>query len=143
MGAQFAKYVSIAIGSAIVDWVVFFCLNWFFAQPVLAQMASRLAGGVYSFSLNRSWSFRATDTRQLTTEGRRFLILYALSYMLSVGILFACVTIFETSAYYTKLVADGSCLLFNFIVMRVYVFHSRSGVSQLMFRMKKVFEKPT
>ena len=84
---QFVKYSGVAATSAIVDWIVYSTLVFFGAHYVVAQVVSRLAGGAYAFFTNKYWSFDVRSRGRVSVEGRRFLVLYLVSYCLSLSLL--------------------------------------------------------
>ena len=90
-------------------------------------MTARVLGGAFSFIINRNWSFNARDGGHLTRQGRRFILLYAISFCLSVSLLYILVEMIGAPKYLAKLLADGTCLIVNFITMRTYVFKDRAG----------------
>jgi putative flippase GtrA len=132
MIGQFLKYILTAACSAVTDWLAFLGFLFIPINPVAAQMASRLLGGLLSFVLNRHWSFRDQKGGKLAMHGRRFILTYCLSYAISVSIMVLGVEVLRCSPYWTKLAADSTCLLFNFVLMRTYVFVSRAGVSNFL-----------
>lgn len=125
--ARFFKYGGVAGGSALMDWLTFLALTFFGLSPVVAQIFSRIAGGLFSFICNRYWSFNAGKENGITLQGRRFLLLYAFSYCLSIGLLSALLML-GIPTYGAKLLADTTCLTVNFSVMNFYVFNDRPGI---------------
>lgn len=111
------------------DWLVFISLTSLGLLPIQAQMAGRLTGGICSFASNKFWSFEAKGSSRLTIEARRFLGLYAVSYLLSMVSFYALIQIAYLDPVYAKLISDGLIFIFNFVVMRLYVFHDRHGVT--------------
>jgi putative flippase GtrA len=131
---QFFKYGVVAAGSAATDWAVFSISVFFEVHFLHAQVISRLAGGLFSFSINKYWSFKRPDST-VAIEMRRFLLLYIVSYSLSLVFLHALVTFTEINLFLAKLIVDSVLLIFNFFVMRIYVYHNREGLSAIALRM--------
>ncbi len=129
--SQFAKYGLVAAMSALSDWAAFTLLFMIFGLPVTAQCVARIVGGVVSFAANRNWSFRRDKKQLLAVEARRFLLLYAFSYMISISIFYTLVDVMGNDPYLGKLVADSACFVINFIVMKLYVFKDRKGFTSL------------
>ena len=136
---KFAKYGTVALGATITDWIVFVSLvTPGLVNPLYGQMISRIAGGVFSFSTNKYWSFKAQDGKHLVRQGRRFLLLYGFSYCLSLTSFYVLFEVVGISAFLAKLGTDTSILVINFIVMNNYVFNVRTGISHyIMRRLKK------
>jgi putative flippase GtrA len=130
MVTKFVQYGGVAIGSTVVDWAVFIGLSYFGIHHLIAIGFSRIAGGLFSFVLNRNWTFSARGGRHVTIQGRRFLLLYGASYFLAITTVYVLVDLVGMSVYLSKFCADGLCFLFNFVIMKVYVFHIRAGISE-------------
>lgn len=126
--SKFIKYCSVALGSAITDWLLFILLKLLGVPYIHCQATSRIAGGVFSFGFNRYWSFSARNGGHIAVQGRRFILLYIFSYSLSLGLFYFLVDIIHTPVYVSKLTADTICFIVNFVVMRNYVYHERRGL---------------
>jgi putative flippase GtrA len=127
MIVHFSKYSFIATGSAVTDWLAFIVLTFIGVPPLAAQATSRITGGLFSFFCNRHWIFKASKISSIAVQGRRFLLLYIVSYGLSLGIFYFAAGILEINIFVAKAVADTTCFIFNFVVMWLYVFHKRTG----------------
>jgi len=135
------KYGLVAVLSAAVDWTAFTALMLFMGgYHIYAQMISRIVGGLFSFLTNKYWSFDSTSSNRVLIEGRRFLLLCLMSYSLAICLFYLFSNVMGISPYIAKFMADTSCMVMNFVVMQAYVFHDRSGFSQLLRRgLKKLF----
>lgn len=133
---RFLRYSWVALVSAGSDWLIFSALVGLMDAPHLpALMAARIVGGLVSFLANRHWTWGSARPVALTQQGRRFLVLYVFSYGLAVA-LFGLLGSLGVTPYPAKLATDIGCFLVNFIVMNVYVFHRRRGLSRLVGRNK-------
>ena len=84
---RFGRYCSVALLAAAGDWLLFALLvSAVGLAPLTSLMAARVAGGLLSFLSNRYWTWGANRQIALTQQGRRFLLLYAFSYALSVAL---------------------------------------------------------
>jgi putative flippase GtrA len=119
--SQFTKYVTVAMLSAASDWVVFAGLLAASSLPIIAQGTSRIVGGLVSFGVNKYWSFESRRPERTLIEARRFLVLFVISYVLSLS-LFSALTLILVSPYWAKLITDTSCFFFNFLMMRLWVY---------------------
>ena len=128
LARDFVLYNLVAAGSAAVDWVVFLALGALGAGHLPGQVGARMAGGLFSFFANKRSMEREPGGRVLV-QGRRFLLLYVVSLALSVGLLYVQVDLLGRPLYWAKLVADGTCFLVNFAVMRGYVFRATKGLT--------------
>lgn len=124
----FARYSSVAIGSAVIDWIVFIIIHQLGFSYFAAQAVSRISGGGFSFLTNRYWTFSSEKKRHITVQGRRFILLYLFSYTASLSIIYFWVDIMGVNIYYSKLASDTICFVLNYINMQSYVYHSRQGL---------------
>lgn len=118
--AQAGRYITVAVQSALADWGMFVLLVTVGAEGLLAQAIARLVGGAYSFTANKLWSFQAGGWSTLAPQAGRFGALYVVSYVLSL-VLFQGISA-ASSPWLAKPLADGGCFLFNFVVMKSWVF---------------------
>lgn len=126
---RFGRYGSVALLSAAGDWAVFSLLESFAGIGHLScLMTARASGGLLSFVGNRHWTWGARRQIAVTQQGRRFLLLYAFSYLLSVALFSILTGVSRLSPYPAKLITDALCFMVNFMVMNHYVFHARKGV---------------
>ena len=132
---RFIRYCSVALLAASTDWLVFALLvSAIGLAPLTSLMAERVAGGLTSFLCNRYWTWSANRQIALTRQGRRFVLLYAFSYALSVALFRLLTEIASLPPYPSKLFTDLSCFVINFLVMNSYVFHARAGLGRLFIR---------
>jgi len=124
IATQFVKYVTVAVLSAASDWVVFAILFAAFGWTIQAQAISRIVGGLVSFGTNKYWSFQSYEHKQALHEAWRFAALFVASYCLSLS-LFSVLTYIGTGPYWAKLITDTWCFVFNFLVMRFWVYRPR------------------
>jgi putative flippase GtrA len=136
--AKASKYASVAGGAAIIDWIMFVALHFLGVPPLGAQATSRISGGVFSFLANRYWSFDARKKTHVTVQGRRFLLLYIVSYSMSLGLFYLFVDILALPIFPAKLGVDVIGFVFNFLIMQAYVFHERHGFTH---RIKMLFTR--
>jgi putative flippase GtrA len=122
------RYVLVAAGSAATDWMAFTALVWAGAWHVHAHAVSRIAGGLFSFVLNRTWSFDATHDSPWE-QAIRFGALYIFSFVLSIAVLYGLADVLGVSPYASKLVADATCFAVNFMLMRGWVFRAGRAYS--------------
>ncbi len=132
---RFSRYFSVALLAAGGDWLLFVLLASVIGlAPLTSLMAARVAGGLLSFLGNRYWTWGANRQIALTQQGRRFLLLYALSYAVSVALFRLLTEALTLPPYPSKLATDLSCFVINFVAMNSYVFHARAGLARFLVR---------
>ena len=120
-------FILIALMSCVSDFSVFTGLVFIGTNLFASQAVSRIVGGVTSFLLNKYLNFKTPYKRALV-EARRFLFLYGVSYFLSLALLGIFHKILGLPLFYSKIMADGTCFVFNFIVMKLYVYTNIRGL---------------
>jgi putative flippase GtrA len=138
---QFTKYGSVAIGSAFTDYLIFTLLLFSSFGTLPSQMFARFGGGLFSFFINKYWSFSAKAPHSVIVESRRFTLLYIFSYFLALGILYLLVEKIGLGVYLSKIIADITSFIINFIVMRQYVFSGNTGIIHLIKTATSDFRK--
>ena len=126
---QFLKYVTVAALAATSDWVVFTILLSTLGVPIAAQASSRIVGGCVSFTINKYWSFQSHQSERTLIEARRFIVLFIMSYILSLS-LFSSLSLSGLGPYWVNLITDSSCFVFNFLVMRLWVYRPAREVGR-------------
>ncbi len=124
---QFSKYGGIAVGSALTDYALFSVLLLLEVNILVAQGVARIAGGIFSFLFNKYWNFETNSLIDAVREARRFLILYATSYTIALGLFYGFIEVFNFGAYSSKIMIDITIFIFNFTVMRLYVFNGKAN----------------
>ena len=120
---RLSRFTQTAVMSVAVDYFVFTALFVFSTPAIAAQSAARLSGGLFSFLINRNWTFSETKHGlHFTRQGLRFLALYVVSFFLSVSLITGFLFIWPNSEFVCKIVADFVCFLFNFHFMHQFVF---------------------
>jgi len=130
---RFGQYCSVAVLAAGGDWLVFALLASVAGiDPLASLMAARIIGGLLSFVSNRTWTWGGRRQIAMTQQGRRFLVLYAVSYALSVTLFRLLTEGLALPPYPAKLATDLGCFAINYLVMNAYVFHARAGLTRLL-----------
>jgi len=130
---RFGQYCSVAVLAAGGDWLVFALLASVAGiDPLASLMTARIVGGLLSFISNRNWTWGGRRQIAVTQQGRRFLLLYAISYALSVTLFRLLTEGLALPPYPAKLATDLGCFVVNYLVMNAYVFHARAGFMRLL-----------
>ena len=122
---QKLRYCLVAFGSAIADWIAFSLVIFLNGNPVIGQAVARIFGGVFSFVLNRHWSFQAANN-PLFISFRRFLYLYCVTYLMSISLFGFLEHNLTIHPYGIKLFTDVACFIFNFLISKYYVYQSNT-----------------
>ena len=140
---QIPRYSATAIASAVFDWLVFASLVFIKFNFIFARMISRVFGGTLAFFMNHSWSFQNIEGHHISIQGRRFLLLYAFSYSLSIFLLYFFTEWLHLQGFLSKVIADTLCFVVNFLLMRFYVFATNKGVLARLWTIFRTIMKTT
>lgn len=109
--------------STLVDFGVTIALTelagWWY---LISTATGTLSGGLTNFELGRHWVFRAAAVPPLQ-QARRYLMVWAGSLALNVGLVFLLTTVAQLHYIYSKVFV--SCLVsvsFNYYFQRTYVY---------------------
>jgi putative flippase GtrA len=125
---QLSRYSLSAVLSAALDWITFIFLNEMTSHILFAQGSARLMGGSVSFIFNKKYSFKSVR-KPLTQEITKFLILYFISYVLSLVLISFGAKLFPEYIYIVKLSTDSTLFIFNFLIMKFFVFSDTIGAT--------------
>ena len=120
--SEFSGFSFAAFCSLLIDIVFFFILNFMGINYLISQSIARLIGGATSFYINRNLSFNNVISK-INIQLRRFIILYIVSYCLSLFLIKSIYQNLNIDLIYAKLSSDFICFLFNFCVMKLYVYY--------------------
>ncbi|MBU4200111.1 MAG: GtrA family protein [Verrucomicrobia bacterium] len=122
--SDFRRYVIIGAGAALVDFTVYTLLaRGLSIHPVMANSISRPLGGLVSFTGNRYWTFRGRGKAALHIQFVRFWIVWGLSFTLTEALIWLFHDGLHWEALISKLCAEGTAVLFNFLMQKYWTFH--------------------
>lgn len=126
--ARFLRFCTVGVGNTAVDFTVFFLLALGGFPYLAAQALSYAAGMVNSYFLNRRWTFRVVRKAN-GLEAGRFIIVNALSLLVSLGLLAVLHDENQLSLWLSKFIATGGGLVVNYIGSRLWVFSENRKTS--------------
>jgi exopolysaccharide biosynthesis protein/putative flippase GtrA len=123
----FVKSIASSLLSAIVDLTSFMLLVHVGNSVFPATAMARVTSGILNFSLNKIWVFGKKDSHNTRNESLKYLALFTTQMVFS-GLLteaLSNVLNLHNSLVLSKMLADCSLFVANFIVQRSWVFSSR------------------
>ncbi|MCG7960973.1 MAG: GtrA family protein [Candidatus Thiodiazotropha taylori] len=128
LSQQFLRYLLVGGASWVVDFLVFF-LTYSHIGIVPAQTVARIVGALVAFAGHKLIVF---EDRQFTPQAMRqqivqYLILWLVSYTLSVILLLAFIDLLQLHPVAAKLITEAIIIAINFVTMRRYIFASKAG----------------
>ncbi|MCG7983990.1 MAG: GtrA family protein [Candidatus Thiodiazotropha lotti] len=128
LSQQFLRYLLVGGVSWVVDFLVFF-LTYSPFGIVTAQTIARIVGALVAFAGHKLIVF---EDRQFTPQAIRqqliqYLILWLVSYTLSIMLLLGFVDLLHFHPVAAKLITETIIIVINFVTMRRYIFASNAG----------------
>ncbi|MCG8067678.1 MAG: GtrA family protein [Candidatus Thiodiazotropha taylori] len=128
LSQQFLRYLLVGGASWVVDFLVFF-LSYSHIGIVPAQTLARIVGALVAFAGHKLIVF---EDRQFTPQAMRqqivqYLILWLVSYTLSVILLLGFIELLQLHPVAAKLITEAIIIVINFVTMRRYIFASKAG----------------
>jgi putative flippase GtrA len=120
---QVARYLVAGGSAVVVDFICYRSIMWMLDMKLLAKAIGYVAGTIYSFYVNRSFTFKrdSSDRAQVIS----YLFIYVLSMFLNTGINQAGLSLLGTgeiginASFVTAAIASAA---FNFVCMKRFVF---------------------
>jgi putative flippase GtrA len=125
---QVARYLVAGSSAVVVDFILYrsiiwICGLWMLDMKLLAKAVGYVGGTVYSFYVNRSFTFKRTSSNR--AQVMSYLAVYVLSMFLNAGINQTGLTLLGANelginlSFATAAVASAA---FNFVCMKRFVF---------------------
>lgn len=118
-----ARYALSGLGAAATDFGLYLLLHLTFdVTPALTNLVSRPLGGLVSFLLHKYFTFQNRGTAQTGTQFKRFWIVWALSFVISQGMVWWLSSIWPNHGVLAKLAAESAAVLCSFFCQRYWTF---------------------
>ncbi|HWP79088.1 MAG TPA: GtrA family protein [Candidatus Acidoferrum sp.] len=129
LNTSFLRYAIVGASGFAVDYTVFLLVLTgmksggmeLFAE-VAANGAGMLAGAVWCYLLNRTWSFRSKG--RMTAEAARYAALLAFNTVVSSALLKWLCTRYGLEPWLVKIPLMGAVFLWNYFAARFLVFRN-------------------
>jgi hypothetical protein len=120
---QVARYLVAGGSAVVVDFILYRGIMWMFDLKLLAKAVGYVGGTIYSFYVNRSFTFmRDSSNREQVLS---YLFIYVVSMFLNTGVnqtgLFLLGT-GELGINFSFMTAAVTSAAFNFVCMKRFVF---------------------
>ncbi|WP_366946090.1 GtrA family protein [uncultured Maricaulis sp.] len=121
---QIFKFLSVGAINTILGLVIIFALQLSGVDYLLANLSGYAAGLLFSFLMNRFWSFRVRGSVTLL-ELARFLITFLAAYTSNLIVVAAFVEILDVSVYISQVIGVVVYAVVNFVGLKCVVFNVR------------------
>jgi putative flippase GtrA len=121
---SFSRYLLVQICAYGIDLGVFVLLIMLpGVGPIVANIISKIATGIFSFVAHRRFTFELPSERDNSYEAARYFLLLGINVPVSSLALSIMLRIFPSEVV-AKIVSDGICFLANYWISKKYVFTS-------------------
>lgn len=110
--------VSNTIITAIVIWIM---MKLFGFSDVISNITGYIAGVLNSFVLNKQWTFKSSAG--WLSSGLRFGAVFAVCYLLQLGLLLYLNKTLSIDPYYNQLIAMVFYTAINFVMNKFFTFN--------------------
>lgn len=122
---QFLRYLLVGASAWVVDFVIFIAL-YSVIGIVGAQTLARITGALVSFAGHKVFVFDDRQFSQGTVwrQAYQYLLLWLISYAISVGCILLFIDLFMLHPIVSKLITEVIIIFINFVTMRRFIFTS-------------------
>lgn len=123
LGAQIGRFVAVGAVSALVDFGVYHLLLALGLYVPVAKGISFILGTTTAYLLNRRFTFTEAGGGRARFAG--FVLLYATTFVINVGMNSLALAVLPDIAYRTSIawvIAQGCATVINFVMLRTVVF---------------------
>lgn len=118
----FVRYVFIQVLAYSIDMGAFLIvLSVGVVGPILANVISKFAAGLFAFVAHRRFTFRATNGESVKEQAVKYFVLLTLNIPLASAIL-ALLLMWLPGAVLAKLIADMICIGLTYFLSKYFIF---------------------
>ena len=123
---ELKRFIASGISAVIVDFLVYSLLINFGLYLSYSKAISFLTGTVYSYFINKKWTFKAEGGFKTFLK---FIFVYFISLNINISVNNSIISFLNTqnfkSIFLAFLVSTALSAIFNFIMIKTYVFKLR------------------
>jgi putative flippase GtrA len=119
------RYLTVGVGSAITDLGLYAVLTHGVGMdPVIANLISRPCGGLFSFTMNKVWTFNRRELRGTSAQFIRFCLVWLAAYALSESLIWFFTRQWHWGPLHAKIPAEIVTGVFSFLSLRFWTFRT-------------------
>ncbi|MDD4514611.1 GtrA family protein [Massilibacteroides sp.] len=120
---QAIKYGLVGVGNTLITAaVIWVMMKIFGVSDVISNIVGYVAGLINSFVWNKQWTFKSSAS--WSSSALRFGIVFAVCYLLQLGLLLYLNANLTIDSYYNQLIAMAFYTVINFVMNKFYTFKS-------------------
>lgn len=115
------RFFIVGVVTTTIDWTIY----WFLSQMMnitIAKIFSMLVASLFSYSLNKVWTFKNSDRRH-----EKYLWKYYVTFIINIAINTTVNTLIYNNTrtkLFALIVATGCATVINYIMQRFWVFNN-------------------
>lgn len=128
LGGAFLRFLATGAGAAAVDLSTYALLvKVFGVHALIANLVSRPMGGLFSFTVNKFWTFANRDKARVHVQFVKYWVLWGAGYAMSEGLLALYLSALHIPPLLAKPAAEATVGIVNFFALRLWVFREQNG----------------
>ena len=123
---QFIRYIVTGLSAFVIEYLVFLLL--FRLMDVSTLISNPIAvttGFIYSFLLNKFWSFRSRS--RMGIQFLMYLALFLINMLISSAVIYAGETMFSISPVLMKPITMCMIAMWNFVIYKKIIYADKKG----------------
>ena len=122
---ELLKYIFVGLSTVLIDFLIYKFLIKFIVI-YLAKTISFLSGTLFSYQLNRTWTFKSG--RKTLSQFIKYLIIHITSLVLNVFINSLLLNTFSENYFFSYevsfLIATLTSATYNFLFIKIFIFNN-------------------
>ena len=120
---QFWRFIVVGCGSFLTDFGAYCLLTKvLLVHPLIANPITRTLGGLFSFAMNKRWTFGNHGKSRGYVQFGRFWVVWVMSFALSESLIWLFYVHMGVEKATTKVFAEGITGVFTFLCHRYWTF---------------------
>lgn len=119
---QFSRFLAVGVLNTLLGYAaIFSCMYFFGVSPELSNVFGYSTGLLFSFTLNRTFTFKST--KPPSGEVVRFLAVFAVAFGANLVVLYLLVKVFFIHEAVSQILAGIVYVAFSYFMNKHFVFH--------------------
>jgi putative flippase GtrA len=126
---QLAKYIVVGVANTLLGYaIIFACMYLLGLGPAISNVIGYALGLAISYLMHRHFTFNSTQRRD--TEVLRFVVVFAVAYLLNLGALMLLIHHFMVSKDVAQIAAGVVYVGASFVMQKLWVFRQRAALPE-------------
>lgn len=127
MKYQFFRYLFVGVFNTLIGYgVIFLCMYVLSFSPELSNLIGYLLGMIFSFTVNRRFTFKSTQNPGI--EFLKFIVVCFIAWLANIIVLILLVRVLHFHPGYSQIVSGSVYVVAGYLMNKVFVFKSGDSV---------------